>query len=1420
MQRIAQDGGGVQIPLTTFSEEQSRSTPALATQTSTGALGFRRSRGERHAGVSLLILSDAPTLEIEGDFPASVLGSPAGTLKGKALMSGGGGLSGEEFPSLMSVTSEAKLRQQSEPPIAKITLLNKISIPTTLTTRTLDVEENNSNRHNKHLLCTPKNGSNDPLMIPKNIEKTNKEEMTQRWLLEQSGEDEMGIFKTNNNSSKHSSHISMAMSEPGEDEKRSFYINSAAPAHSDLKRVSVDLLTFKGLHTLINASSSQVIRSNVASVFEQNEESNAAFASSEIDIKDGLGTRDEEVEAEADDQSFIQEDEEVAHASLGCALSFLVLYQGNEGRFWISERYLNRFRYDHLVRLCVRSTSDASSTNDEMMENLHMHIVLSESVSEALGLSPNNAGLNLVYIDRWVIGEQLSLQYLLFKNFLLLVAQREGSIRILCSDKREELPTSLTASRRFWQSRSHDPTCSRTIGTSTTDAYAETGEGEITQENQYMQIQSNFSLVQPSPRTEKVTQTPKMVSPILESPLSPSDKFLRSVRGLSSVSYSFSSLEHALDDVVGANLKEHYISPKQSISSPISRRPISEPTVSSPLKETGEEQEASKQNTRDKCLSSRFSEESDREHLKEECDLINEETEKEEQKSTKTMLARIPSISKKHIKIGLNGLRTRSRSNSDLSGKGTAPPSVTGEENSDSSSSIVSRSSSLIVKINAQRQAFENAANKTIKRLQSAKNKNTYANQWTGYIKRPHTSTGMYSVDNDISLDGKYVHQSGVGDLVNHSSSSSLFGRRRGAPTTLNLNRKKVPEHDYVDHERITPATPTPNRLGSEHFRDVSPTPSTPSINLPIELINGMIENGNQMLYKPLPAVPSDVLDDGHTIDASQSNHVHFQHERKTSNATMEEIREAQQRSNGTKISLQPDRDENGSESSHQTSWSYVSSSISTNNNNRTRTDEGPACIGSSPAFNAITSQSTSLSGINLSRLIPFRARAKDLKTVSQLVKQKVENRQEFWFEANMITNNNQHKSSEKEKGSMKDRYLHSRSESVESVAKSPGKPLLLPPQQPQVQQDHDESGGTSTTPTRFTSNVMNLSPQSVQFAQRPERPKPGQHRSGVYDDRMSISEYSLASPITYSFASNDMNTPSSISTSFVSTPSPINGWKVCSENREPAVRDCVSSLSCSAPQSSSTMMSRFEQNSNGGGVGGNGQSELKKSVDFNLLQNSYRGSTDEGKQNLQSTIYSSTKNGNVKKKQNNLTEKFVGGSQQRIPLAIKSIGASRSFDLLRRNGSNSPQSAICNTADGEYINSKDSKFNKIRRKSSLGFQSSSSNQVQKNEKVGSESVGRISPRGNLLRRLRANTAIAENDSQSIVSPKSIFNNHYHQHHHSQSEGLDSMHSATCTNSPWTLVATGLEDDHEIPQQHYQTQKRVNFDTEIINRII
>ena len=114
--------------------------------------------------------------------------------------------------------------------------------------------------------------------------------------------------------------------------------------------------------------------------------------------------------------------------------------------------------------------------------------------------------------------------------------------------------------------------------------------------------------------------------------------------------------------------------------------------------------------------------------------------------------------------------------------------------------------------------------------------------------------------------------------------------------------------------------------------------------------------------------------------------------------------------------------------------------------------DEGPGCIGSSPAFNAITFQSTSLSGINLSRLIPFRARAKDLKTVSQLVKQKVENRQEFWFEANMITNNNQHKSSEKEKGSMKDRYFHSRSESVESVAKIPGKPLLLPPpQQPQV---------------------------------------------------------------------------------------------------------------------------------------------------------------------------------------------------------------------------------------------------------------------------------------------------------------------------------------------------------------------------------
>lgn len=1261
-------------------------------------------------------------------------------------------------------------------------MFNKISIPTN---RTLDVEQQNTFNHKKRLLCNPQSSSNDVLMIPKHIEKTNKEEMTQRWLLEQSGEDEMGIFKSNNNSSKHSSRISVAMSEPGEDEKRYFTTNSAAPAHSDLKRVSVDLLTFKGLHTLINTSPAKTIRSCAVTVLGQNEESNAAFASSEIDIKDEFETRDEEVEIEAEDRSFIQEDGEVAHASLGCALSFLVLYQGNEGRFWISERYLNRFRYDHLIRLCIRSTSDASLTNEEMMQNLHMHIVLSESVSDALGLSPNSAGLNLVYIDRWEIGENLSLQYLLFKNFLLLVAQREGSIRILCSDKREELPTSLTASRRFWQSRSQDPIFSRTIGTSTTDANIERGENEITQEHQYTQNQTNFSQSLTSPKTEKVTQTtPEYLS--LESPLSPSDKFLRSVRGLSSASYTFSSLEHALDDVVGASGEEQILSPIQPISSSINRRPLSQPIVHSRLTEEKEEEENpathSKQNTRDKCLSSRFSEESDREHLKEDCDMVGEEIQKEEQNATKAMLSRLPSISKKHIKIGLNGLRTRSRSNSDASTTGTAPPSVIGDEQSDGASSIVSRSSSLIVKINAQRQALENAANKTIKRLQSAKNKNTYANQWTGYIKRPHTSAGNHNFEHDYSLDSKYVHQSGVGDLVNHSS--SLFGRRRGAPMTLNISGKNGSDFKHFDHNRITPATPTPIPTGSEQFKINSPTPSTPSINLPVELINGLNENGNQFASKPLPAVPSDIFDDGHTIDASQTNQVRFQHQRKHSTATMEEMRELHSRNGGTKISLQPDRDENGSESSHHTSLSNLSSSISTANN-QTRTDEGPACIGSSPAFNAIQS-SGSISGINLSKLIPFRARAKDLKAISQMVKQKVEHRPDLRYE---------NKSPEKEKGSInKDHYLHYRSESVESIGKQPGKTLTLPRQH--VPQDHDDIGGTSTTPTKFTSSMLFSSPQSVQFAQRSERPKPGQRRSGGgYDDRMSVSEYSLASPVTYSFASNDMNTPSSISTSFVSTPSPINGWKVCSENREPAVRDCVSSLSCSAPHSTTTT---------------NGQSsELKKSVDFNILQNSYRGSTDEGKQKLQSTVYSNARP--LKKKQSISNEKF---GQQRIPLAIKSIGASRSFDLLRRNGSNSPQSGVNNTADGEFINSKDSKLNKLRRKSSLGFQSyqqhrqsNFTNSTQKNEGIGGlDPISPISYRNNLLRRVRANTTtIAENDSQSISSPKS--------------DGFDRMHANS--TSPWTLVATGLEDGQTIPQsqQQYQSQKRVNFEAGIINRV-
>lgn len=1392
MQRVAQEGN-LQLPLifssnsqTTISEEKQSSklpAPALRSSTSAATATGVRSVGERHAGVSLLILSDAPTLEIEGDFPASVLGSPVGTVKGKNLIGG----SAEGYPSLMSITSEAKLRQQSEPPI--LTLFNKVQISAN---RTLDVEQNSLK---KRLLCNPINGSNDPLMIPKHIEKTNKEEMTQRWLLEQSGEDETGVFKSSNNSSKHSSHISVAMSEPGEDEKRCFYVNSAAPAHSDLKRVSVDLLTFKGLHTLISTSPSQAIRSREATVFEQNEESNAAFASSEIDIKDNFDIPDDEVEEE--DQSLVQEDGNAAHASLGCALSFLVLYYGSEGRFWISERYLNRFRYDHLVRLCVRSTSDASLANDDMMQNLHMHIVLSESVSDALGLTPNSAGLNLVYIDRWAIGEHLSLQYLLFKNFLLLVAQREGSIRILCSDRREELPTSLTASRRFWQSRSQDPIFSRTIGTSTTDAEAEACQGEITQEHHYMRDISTFSQPQTSPRTEKVTQT-QPIYPLLESPLSPSDRFMRSVRGLSSVSYTFSSLEHALDDVVCASGEEQILSPIRPLSSPSGCRPVSEPTA--PLRLAGKEEDQSlsnKQNSRDKCLSSRFSEESDREHLKEDCDIVDEETQKEEQNATKAMLARIPSISKKHIMIGLNGLRTRSRSNSDVSGTGTAPPSG-GEDHSDSASSIVSRSSSLIVKINAQRQALESAANKTFKRFQSAKNKYTYTNQWTGYIKRPHTSAGNHSIDNDLSLDGKYDHQSGVGDLVNHSS--SLFGRRRGAPTTLNLNGGRDSGYKQLDRERATPATPTPNRIVSELFRTNSPTPSTPSINLPAELINNFLENGNQITCKPLPAVPSDVLDEGHTIDASQTHHVHFQHERKNSAATMEEIRELHHRNGGTKISLQPDRDENGSESSHQTSWSAVSSSISTNN--RTRTDEGPACIGSSPAFNVVTSPAP-LPGINLSRLIPFRARTKDLKAISQMVKQKVEHRHDLWCEANMLVNHC--KSPEKENEQFQKRDLHSRSE---SVSRQPGKSLTLSTQPPQTPQDHDDCGGLSTTPTKSTSNTFNSSPQSVQFAQRPDRPKPGQQRGGGgYDDRLSVSEYSLASPVTYSFASNDMNTPSSISTSFVSTPSPINGWKVCSENREPAVRDCVSSLSISAPHSSSSIL-RNESLTNG-------QSEFKKSVDLNILQTSYRGSTDEGKQRLHSTVYASTKT--LKKKPSNPSDKF---GQQRIPLAIKSIGASRSFDLLRRSGSNSPHSAVAvnNTADGEYINSKDSKLNKIRRKSSLGFQSiqqrhlNNPNQLQKSEGVGSEVFS--SPRSNLLRRLRANTSIAESDSQSITSPRKTSN------HYPQSDVYDRMQATNPVSSPWTLVATGLEDDHTISQQQqYQPQKRVNFETEIVNRV-
>lgn len=115
MQRVVVESG-VQLPLVNTSssltspdEKTVSRTTAITARTSTSAQGIR-SGGERHAGVSLLILSDAPTLEIEGDFPASVLGSPAGTVKGKTLM----GLSGEEgYPSLMSITSEAKLRQQS-----------------------------------------------------------------------------------------------------------------------------------------------------------------------------------------------------------------------------------------------------------------------------------------------------------------------------------------------------------------------------------------------------------------------------------------------------------------------------------------------------------------------------------------------------------------------------------------------------------------------------------------------------------------------------------------------------------------------------------------------------------------------------------------------------------------------------------------------------------------------------------------------------------------------------------------------------------------------------------------------------------------------------------------------------------------------------------------------------------------------------------------------------------------------------------------------------------------------------------------------------------------------------------------------------------------------------------------------------------
>ncbi|PWN36368.1 uncharacterized protein FA14DRAFT_161111 [Meira miltonrushii] len=415
------------------------------------------------------------------------------------------------------------------------------------------------------------------------------------------------------------------------------------------------------------------------------------------------------------------------------------------------------------------------------------------------------------------------------------------------------------------------------------------------------------------------------------------------------------------------------------------------------------------------------------------------------------------------------------------------------------------------------------------------------------------------------------------------------------------------------------------------------------------------------------------------------------------------------------------------------------------------------------------------------------------------MVKQKVEHRHDLWCEANLIAN--QYKSPEKEKAAFPERHFLSRSE---TVPRHTGKSLNLPSPPPQSPQDHDDSGGTSTTPTRFTSNMTNFSPLSPQFAHRPDRPKPGQQRgAGGYDDRLSVSEYSLASPVTYSFASNDMNTPSSISTSFVSTPSPINGWKVCSENREPAVRDCVSSLSVSAPaHSSSSTILRSESSTNG-------QSEFKKSVDLNILQTSYRGSTDEGKQRLHSTVYASTKT--VKKKPVNASDKF---GQQRIPLAIKSIGASRSFDLLRRNGSNSPHT-VNNTADGEYINSKDSKLNKIRRKSSLGFQSIQQRQVQKNEGlVDAEAVGRSSPRSNILRRLRANTSVAESDSQSITSPRMTSS------HFPQSDGYDRMQATTPTSSPWTLVATGLEDDHTIPQQQqYPPQKRVNFETDIINRV-